>query len=106
MLSGFFHQLPGNIPDSSITTIPLQTTIAAEHLSSFNTRNSLLISLPPELLRLVISYLTDPLDLLRFSYTCHELFFITAPADWYSLATSTYTNWALPCEGPKARDWK
>ncbi|KAF9278370.1 hypothetical protein BGZ88_000598, partial [Linnemannia elongata] len=106
MLSGFFHQLPGNTPDSSITTIPLQTTIAAEQLSSFNTRNSLLISLPPELLRLVISYLTDPLDLLRFSYTCHELFFITAPADWYSLATSTYTNWALPCEGPKARDWK
>ncbi|OAQ22722.1 hypothetical protein K457DRAFT_25754 [Linnemannia elongata AG-77] len=40
------------------------------------------------------------------SYTCHELFYITAPADWYSLATYTYTNWVQSCGGPKARDWK
>jgi hypothetical protein len=54
-----------------------------------NPKNSLLISLPPELLKLVSFYFTDSLDLLQFSYTCHELFFLTAPADWYFLA---YTN--------------
>jgi hypothetical protein len=78
----------------------------ARQLTTRNSKNSRLISLPPELLKLVSFYLTDPLDLLRFSYTCHELFFLTAPADWYSLATYTYTNWVVSCGGAKDRDWK
>ncbi|KAK3843751.1 MAG: hypothetical protein J3R72DRAFT_100868 [Linnemannia gamsii] len=45
---------------------------------------------PQDLLKLISFYLTEPLDLLRFSYTCHELYFLTATKDWYSLTTFTF----------------
>ncbi|KAG0368915.1 hypothetical protein BGX24_002657 [Mortierella sp. AD032] len=45
---------------------------------------------PQDLLKLISFYLTEPLDLLRFSYTCHELYFFTATKDWYCLITYTY----------------
>ncbi|KAK3843753.1 MAG: hypothetical protein J3R72DRAFT_419986 [Linnemannia gamsii] len=61
---------------------------------------------PRELLKLVSFYLADPLDLLRFSYTCHELYFLTAPKDWYSLATCTYSHWVVSCGCADDRDWK
>ncbi|KAF9272687.1 hypothetical protein BGZ88_004499 [Linnemannia elongata] len=100
------HQIPGDAPDGSFATDPPHKTVAEEQLSSFNARNSLLVSLPPKLLKLVSSYLTDPLDLLRFSYTCHALFSFVTPADWYSLATYTYPNLVQSFGGPMARDWK
>lgn len=85
---------------------PFHGIFAKEMLHPSRGQNSRLLSLPPRLLKLVISYLTDPLDLLRFSYTCHELFFLTALADWYSLVTYTYTNWVVSCGDTKDRDWK
>ncbi|KAG0285564.1 hypothetical protein BGZ96_010197 [Linnemannia gamsii] len=99
--------MSGNTADSPIPSNrsePLHKL--ARQLTVHNSKTSRLVSLPPELLKLVSFYLTDPLDLLRFSYTCHELFFLTAPADWYSLATYTYTNWVVSCGGAKDRDWK
>ncbi|KAK3814865.1 MAG: hypothetical protein JOS17DRAFT_423293 [Linnemannia elongata] len=100
------EQMSGNTSDSSIATSPLHNTFATEQLLSFNAKNSPLLSLPPNLLKLVTSYLIDPLDLLRLSYTCHELFSLITSADWYSLATYTYTNWIQSCGGAKERDWK
>ncbi|OAQ27478.1 hypothetical protein K457DRAFT_21358 [Linnemannia elongata AG-77] len=98
--------MPGDTPDGTFATNPPQIIFAEEQLSSFNARNSLLVSLPSKLLKLVSSYLTDPLDLLRFSYTCHALFSLITPADWYSLATYTYPNLVQSFGGPMARDWK
>ncbi|KAF9153545.1 hypothetical protein BG015_003181 [Linnemannia schmuckeri] len=98
--------MSGNTADSPIASCDPNHKTLARQLSIRNSKKSRLVSLPPELLKLVSFYLTDPLDLLRFSYTCHELFFLTAPADWYSLATYTYTNWVKSCGGPKERDWK
>ncbi|KAF9126046.1 hypothetical protein BGW39_006964 [Mortierella sp. 14UC] len=87
------------------TSNPLHNVVARQR-SIRNSTDSLLVSLPPELLKLVSYYLTDPLDLLRFSYTCHELYFLTAPADWYSLAIYTYSNWVVSCGRSGERDWK
>ncbi|KAF9113894.1 hypothetical protein BGX30_006783, partial [Mortierella sp. GBA39] len=93
--------MSGNTSDNS-----LHKPFATEQLPSVNSINSPLVSLPPNILKLVTFYLIDPLDLLRLSYTCHKLFSLITPADWYSLATYTYTNWVQSCGGPKARDWK
>ncbi|KAF9100799.1 hypothetical protein BGX29_006247 [Mortierella sp. GBA35] len=79
---------------------------SARQRTILNTANSRLVSLPPELLKLVSYYLTDPLDLLRFSYTCHEFYYLTAPSDWYSLAVFTYKNWIKNTGRFDERDWK
>ncbi|KAH7049576.1 hypothetical protein BKA57DRAFT_528816 [Linnemannia elongata] len=100
------HRMQGNTPDGIFATNPPHNFLAGEQLSSFNIRNSLLVSLPPKLLKLVSSYLTDPLDLLRLSYTCHALFSLITLADWYSLATYTYPNLVQSFGDPKAIDWK
>ncbi|KAG0280040.1 hypothetical protein BGZ95_011484 [Linnemannia exigua] len=90
---------------SSITTFNNLHNLSRER-SIRNARDSVLVKLPPELLKLVSFYLKDPLDLLRFSYTCHELYFLTTPKDWYSLATYTYSHWVVSCGRADERDWK
>ncbi|KAF9544531.1 hypothetical protein EC957_011927 [Mortierella hygrophila] len=101
--------MSGNTLDNSLHK-PFATeqlpTVNSINSPSVNSLNSPLVSLPPNIIKLVSFYLIDPLDLLRFSYTCHDLFSLITPADWYSLATYTYTNWVQSCGGPNARDWK
>ncbi|KAF9281862.1 hypothetical protein BGZ88_011344, partial [Linnemannia elongata] len=53
--------------DSSFATSPEHNTFATEKQPTVSSRNSLLTSLPLELLKLDNSYLSDPLDLLRLS---------------------------------------
>ncbi|OAQ22723.1 hypothetical protein K457DRAFT_25755 [Linnemannia elongata AG-77] len=97
--------MPGNTPDDSFATNPPHKIFVKEQLTSFNARNSLLVSLPPKLVKIISSYLNVPLDLLRLSYTCHALFSLITPADWYSLATYNYPNLVQSFGGPMARDW-
>ncbi|KAK3831509.1 MAG: hypothetical protein J3R72DRAFT_455028, partial [Linnemannia gamsii] len=101
-----YHQMSSDTAVSSITTYSNPHKNLARHRSIRNARDSVLVKLPRELLKLVSFYLTDPLDLLRFSYTCHELYFLTAPKDWYSLATYTYSRWVVSCGRADERDWK
>ncbi|KAK3831168.1 MAG: hypothetical protein J3R72DRAFT_527781 [Linnemannia gamsii] len=49
---------------------------------------------------------SDPLDLLRFSNSCLELLFFTAPVDWYYLATHTNSSWVASCGRADENDWK
>ncbi|KAK5801585.1 hypothetical protein F5H01DRAFT_372119 [Linnemannia elongata] len=77
--------------------------IIVDILVAYSTVSELL---PAEGERVLSLYLTDPLDLLRFSYTCHALFSLITPADWYSLATYTYPSLVQSFGDPKARDWK
>ncbi|OAQ24673.1 hypothetical protein K457DRAFT_141776 [Linnemannia elongata AG-77] len=64
----------GQHPGSSFATSPEHNTLTIEKQPTVSAGNSLLASPPLELLELFNSYLSDPLDLLRFSYTCHEVF--------------------------------
>lgn len=54
-----------------------------------NSKNPLLVFLPLLLCKLASLYLTDPLDLLRFSYTCSKLLSITATISLLSTSAST-----------------
>ncbi|KAF9905220.1 hypothetical protein EC991_001923 [Linnemannia zychae] len=107
-MSSYVH--PAAYPPASTSSLPTITgslrVEQARQLNKHNAERSLLISLPPELLKNISYYLTNPLDLLRFSYACHELFYLTAPADWFSLATYTYSKWIKSCGRADERDWK
>ncbi|KAF9122056.1 hypothetical protein BGX30_002236 [Mortierella sp. GBA39] len=106
------HPTTTTNPSHSInSTRPIQSiagSICQNQARQVNNHNakSPLISLPRELLKVISYYLTDPLDLLRFSYTCKDVFYLTAPADWFSLANYTYPNWVESCGGADERNWK
>lgn len=79
------------------------------HHSQLRKRNSVfspLLILPPELLKIIISYLHSPLDLLGFSFTCYELFYFTTSTDWFLMANTTFKTWIQSCGGADDQDWK
>lgn len=89
--------------------MPPKTYLTMLHYTQLSKRNSTLsplLILPPELLKIIILYIHSPLDLLGFSFTCHELFHFLTSLDWFLLANFTFKNWILSCGGAKDQDWK
>ncbi|KAK3835431.1 MAG: hypothetical protein JOS17DRAFT_788487 [Linnemannia elongata] len=66
----------------AVAALVVVAAVYSRRTGSFsNAKNSPLVSLPPEILKLVSSHLTDSRDLPRLDYTCHELSSLTTPAN-------------------------
>ncbi|KAF9932142.1 hypothetical protein FBU30_008829 [Linnemannia zychae] len=78
----------------------------AQQLSLQNFRSSPLLSLPIEILKIIVVLLTDPLDLFSFSCTCTGLYYIVLSNDWYSLARYLFSKWIDSCGQVHERDWR
>ncbi|KAF9287907.1 hypothetical protein BGZ68_001112 [Mortierella alpina] len=62
-----------------------------------NTRQSALLQVPIELLKLIMAYLINPIDLHHFTHVCSLLLRLVDSRDWFYLYRIHYPTWAADC---------
>ncbi|KAF9959889.1 hypothetical protein BGZ72_008541 [Mortierella alpina] len=62
-----------------------------------NTQQSALLQLPIELLKLIMAFLIDPVDLHHFTHACSLLLRLVDSRDWFQLYRFHYPAWAADC---------
>ncbi|KAF9940598.1 hypothetical protein BGZ67_007236 [Mortierella alpina] len=62
-----------------------------------NTQQSTLLQSPIELLKLIMAYLIDPVDLHHFTHACSLLLRLVDSRDWFHLYQFHYPTWAADC---------
>ncbi|KAF9562713.1 hypothetical protein EC968_005163 [Mortierella alpina] len=62
-----------------------------------NTQQSALLQAPIELLKLIMAFLIDPIDLHHFTHACSLLLRLVDSRDWFGLYRFHYPTWAADC---------
>ncbi|CAO3574534.1 unnamed protein product [Mortierella alpina] len=62
-----------------------------------NSKQSALLQSPVELLKLIVAYLIDPVDLHHFTHACSLLLRLVDSRDWFQLYRFHYPTWAADC---------
>ncbi|KAF9188229.1 hypothetical protein BGZ50_001468 [Haplosporangium sp. Z 11] len=93
-------------PPLTVPTPPDPAVSTPSERIAFNLKYTYLLKCPPEVLRHIFTFLTDPLDLLHFTHASSLLLEQCTSMNWFALFQFHQPSWGLGCKIEDEEDWK